>query len=369
MFLREQGPRTAILTLAALASAAIGWSARAQPPPKPDFARDQPWLDRVQRWNGEWVAGGQDGFYVVDLASSALRRFRHPAVDTVLALAECPEAQLLYGTSGKRAKLLRVTEAGEAEEIPVPEAVQAHPEWWHLAVDRTRAVLCNGRGVFWLDVARREWTPVKLRKPLWLSRTDDDPAEVPPEAVVLAGARLFAAINQGEFGGGLFEADLQTGVVNLIGVEDATTGLAMDAGGRLWATWGLSHLDSCGGSLRVQESRRWRLVARCGDLKPEERFNWTLPDHAFNGIAAEGRRVFLVTYTLGVVELDGSRWRLRTPAWPKSLWADALAVEGDTAIVVSSNQGVVVWNLRTGKWKLLRGAPVRVPRKWPEGGG
>jgi hypothetical protein len=136
--------------------------------------------------------------------------------------------------------------------------------------------------------------------------------------------------------------------------ETPATGLALDARGRLWASWGLRHLFGVEGALRVRDGERWTLVSACDNRPSSRPRSWPFHPTSFQSVATAGDRVFVLTSTQGVVELRDGVWRRRTFGWPRGESFVALAIDGDTAIIGTRDAGVLLWNLRSDEKKLLR---------------
>lgn len=312
--------------------------------------REPPDFQRLLRWKDGWVTKA-DRLYAVDPNQVSLEPFEHAGVDVVLEMAESPGASFVFGLKGKKARLVSAKSTSQNPEIALPAEVLRSPTAWRLAVGGDRVVLLGSKLAFSCNLPHCKWSRTKIRQDLWSGRGGTNE----PRAILVYGSQVFVAVNQGEWGGGLWSLALTTGEVSLVeGDSEPATGLALDDEGRVWATWGLAHGVSKQGTLRILEGGKWKLISRTDNLDRKRQENWLLPPTSFESVAIDRGRVFLLTSTLGVVELVDGSWRQRTTDWPGDEYVYALGVQTDTAFIVISFHRVLVWNLRSGAKRVLR---------------
>jgi hypothetical protein len=332
---------------------AIAFALLAAAPSVPEealFVRDHPVLGRLVRWGDGWVVTA-DRAYVVPVTGNELRPVAHPALDRVLEVAESsPTLRVLFGTKGREAKLLSVGASQGATELGLPDAATKGATNWRLAVSGSRVVLVDGRVLFSCELPKCRWSKVDFKQQLWRRRGEPDE----PKAVAVLENEVLIAVDSGEWGGGLWSIDTRRGKVSLVENDsEPATGVTVDRAGRVWATWGQSHMIAAQGTLRVRENGKWKVVARSDNLEPHRHRNWPLEPTSFESVTVVGGRVFVLTSALGVVEMANG-WSIRTMGWPGHQYVTALELSGDTAVIVTFDGGVVLWNLRTGQKSVAR---------------
>ena len=320
--------------------------------------RDQPVLQGLLRWQGGWVAAGNQ-LFTIDVHKKSAAPLEHSGLDAVLDVAEASATALVFGTKGQQAKLVVTNSSVPEVEIPLPVEVLSDPSRWRLAAAGEKVVLISNNLTFSCKVPDYKWSPVRMSQKLMsqeLWRAKDRANLL--KSILICDAQVFVAVDQGEWGGGLWSVELTTGTVSLVEKDsNPATGLALDDKGRVWATWGLAHKMIRQGTLRVLEGDNWRLVSRTDNLDKTRQKNWSLPSTSFNSVTVEQGRIFVLTGTLGVVELVNGSWQQRAIGWSDHQYVTALAMQDDMALIATYNAGVVVWNLCSGEMGALRLRP------------
>lgn len=295
------------------------------------FVRDHAVLARPVRWGDAWAVSA-DRAYLVPLGSGELRPITHPALDLVLDVAESsPNVRLLFGIRGTKATLLSLGSKQGSRELALPAVVAKGVKNWRLAASASRVALFDGRVLLWCELSSCRWSKVELTRQLMRRRREPDQ----PRGMVIVDDEVLVAIDNGEWGGGLWSVNTRTGKASLVENDDEpATGVTVDRLGRVWATWGQSHMIAAQGTLRVRERAKWRVVARSDNMDRGRHQNWSLETTAFESVAVVDDRVFLLTNSLGVVEMRNG-WSVRTKDWPGHQYLTGLAISGDTAIIVS----------------------------------
>ena len=323
---------------------------RQQPVTGPAFVRDQPAFARPTRWNGSWIVRS-DRSYVISIDDGTLKPLGNDALDVVLEVAESHARHLMLGVKDDKLKLVRLEADKTAIDVPLPDFVVQHPAQCELAATESSCLLL-GSSLYSCALPDAHWAETPLDRTLW------NRAGVPcvPRAMAVHDARLYVAIDHGEWGGGLWSIDLKTGKQSLVENDsDPATGLATSDDGRLWATWGQAHMNARQGTLRVLEHGKWKIVVRSDGSTLERKADW--PADAFLAVACNKDRVFVTTRTLGVFELADKSWSRFTIDWASDLRATGLGVDGDTVIITTYDAGVVLWNLRTAEHRFVLTSP------------
>jgi len=319
------------------------------------FPRDQPPIRELSRWNGTFVVEA-DRRYAIDLAAGAAHPLVLPGADEVLAITtQGPSAVALVKRGNGR--LLLATASDRWIERPIPEPLRAATAPLTLAADAGSLVLLAAdrlhrlRGTTWTSVA-----------------VGPHPREMRggPAHVLLAGDRLYLGWDSGEWGGALLVLDATTGQWSVgpdVGTPVHDIERAPD--GTVWVATGLAHLGGRRGALHRHDGTTWTTVAATSNAQHEPNHDWSLPPDSFQSIAfAADGTLHVLTGTLGIVRRNPSgTFYQRTRSWPASryLYVQALELEGDQAIVASSDAGVWLWDLAGGGIRrvVLPGATAR----------
>lgn len=305
------------------------------------FARDQPHIVEMQRWNGGLVVQA-DAFYAIDLGAATASRLAPPDVEAVLAVATMGTTPVaLCKRADGRVLLAREGEAWAPRTLP-DELRTGQTAVTMAANDGGLVVLAPGK----LHRLRgTTWTAVTVAAP---------PREMRGDAahVLLAGDLLYLGWDAGEWGGAVLVLDTRNGRWT-VGPDPGTPAhdIELDRDGKVWVATGLAHLGGLRGALFRQDDGAWTRVAATSNARDAQIVSWSLPPDSFQSVAfdAEGRPNVL-TGTLGIVrQIAAGTFHQRTRSWPASryLYVKALTFEGGTAVIASDDAGVWLWNLAT----------------------
>jgi hypothetical protein len=323
------------------------------------LVHDQPRLRDVVRWNGRWVVKA-DRLYVLDLAAGSVRPLEHPGMDRTLEIVGAGERSFLLGKTMGRRQLVLVSSAGRDMLIDLPlEVMTEAAGGWQLAAGGDRLVITRGPTAFHCKYPGCRWSRLALNPQLFepLCRYNQP-------KLALQGPDLFVGVDCGEWGGALWSVSLESGKATWVDDDGdnpmPVSALATDAKGRLWATWGLSHMMGLQGTVRVREHGGWRLVSSCQNGRPLQTRNWPLFPTSFEGMATSGDRVYLLTATQGIIERANGTWIRRTFGWPRGVGAEALGIDGQTAIIGTRSAGILLWDLVSNTRRVVRMPPAEV---------
>jgi hypothetical protein len=372
------------------ASLALAPPASGQPTTSP---REQRAAVQLLSWNGTLVLkledrppwGPRGSFVVLALDAGLTRPFGVPGLDEVMDLATFGGRPIALGVKSQQLALVAL-ERGTWHSMALPRGLVRAARKLLLTADDKRVVLfdAQSRTVHW--------------------RTNDSwRAQAAPPAVegiadlVIVGDRLYLTYRrsgpEGEFGGGLVELDLETGVAVILvrpgRCTAPSTELARGPDGALWVLEGWPHVGAPIGRLRVLTGGVWRTIAsndhhwarvtkpprtsiehgKARDACPADRgtagaskVNWRLPLTSLGGLAFDERgRPVLLGREIGLMRLEAGSWKRLTSGWPyaKSEGYDFtfLAMVGDTAVMGTDRDGLVLWSLKRRRARLVEVTP------------
>jgi hypothetical protein len=358
--------------------------------------RDQRPAQDIFEWNGQLVVRVGVRQPWQDLVSVSFDKdtatpLAVPGLDQVVDVAAQGTAPVAFGLVKGKPLLLRL-EGGKWQRIPLPTTPLKKPEEVRLAADAQRVALLEGDGT-------AHWRGPKD----WRSA-----AGVPirgQHRLVLVNNQLFIGFDVGEWGGGLVSVNLESGTVTAIvaptGCTTPTKALLRGPDDKLWVLEGQTHMGALTGRLRVfagggwstlastngffdghgvrKVSRQARSGARAHGICPGDKGDffietarWPFPPASFSGLAfdVQGRPVVLAD-DLGLVRLEGTRWKRLTPKWPfphyGKYWDGSwvcLHLSGDTAVLGTYSQGLLVWNLKTKSSRFIAVTSARERISW-----
>jgi hypothetical protein len=316
-------------------------------------------------WNGSVVVrtGGLPPWDLValDLDSGQATPLRVPGLDEVTDVSTFRGQPVALGlVSGRR--VLLVLKSGRWQRLTVPSGLGpsggiliSGSEQWLVLLERQRGV------VHW--TANTAWRTQRLGLPvhgtIHLAVVQD---------------RLFVGHERGEFGGGLVALDLQTGTsVAVLPMSQCTTpvkALERGADGHLWVVQGQCAMDDRRGRVLVLQGTTWKTVAssdasattsapvegggRCGDAPFDlSNINWSFEPAAFSGLSFDERgRPVVLTHPVGLVRLEGGRWRRLVDPWtlaPESGCWNFVKLIGRHAVLGTPGQGMAILDFESGR--------------------
>jgi hypothetical protein len=356
-------------------------------------SREQRAALQLISWNGALVLKLEDrppwglrgSFVMLALDPGLTRPFGVPGLDEVMDLATFDRRPIALGVKNRQLALVAL-EGGSWHSIALPRGVVRGAKKQLLTADEKRVVLYDAQSqtVHWRT------------RDSWRAQT------IPPAVegigdLVIVGDRLYLTYHVsgpgGEFGGGLVELDLETGLATTLvrpgRCTAPSTELARGPDGALWALEGWPHVGAPVGRLRVLTRGRWRMIAsndhiwarvtkpprtsiehgRAQDACPADqttanaaKVNWRLPLTSLGGLAfdEQGRPV-LLGRQIGLVRLEAGKWKRLTPGWPyaksEGYEFTFLALVGDTAVMGTDRDGLVLWSLKRRRARLVEVTP------------
>lgn len=348
--------------------------ASTEPTVDPRFVRDQPNSRGLDVWNGSLVARTSPPLSVNVVAATS-RALDLPKDCQALQLATYGSTPVALCGSARGPAYLAEWTGTRWRERALPQ--EALMDWG------AKPVLLTGGTTLTVVTADHIH---RLAGEDWISRTVSLPGDLHrdfPEHRAESGGRLYFGYDHGEFGGQLVSLDLQRGEWR---DDDADMGEAgslpvrdieIDRDGRLWVVRGLSHLNLLEGALFVLGPGGWQLFASSRGSAPIMMVG-SEPRHSHSAISFssvafdEKNRPHLLSGSAGVVRIEqnGGLTRL-TPEWPGFVYVDGLVIIDHTAAIGTSDSGVLLLNMETGRLYRVsleqQGMPSRTHRLRPNG--
>jgi hypothetical protein len=300
------------------------------------FVRDQPMLSGLSMWGDVIVARGAV-LQTIDLGSASATRLAIEGASSVIDVAETDVRIALVRTE-RGISLLEDRDGWSALEAP-PE-LSTIDAFARIAADRRHLAVLAGDALH----VRRDGR--------WSHYPHDEETMrmgAVPSQLVIAGDRLYAGYDRGEWGGRLLAFDLGTGRVQEIATQREgelalpVRGLGVARDGRLWIARGLAHLGLRRGRLGFLHTEEFTLVSSA-DEEDGARTAWSLEPQAFDAMALDAAdRVYVATGSLGVVRRDAEHWTRLTPGWPSEhVYVSGLLVYGETLVIGLNDAGILL---------------------------
>jgi hypothetical protein len=315
------------------------------------FAEDQPGIGRILEWDGDIVVEA-DRFYTLDLRRLSAAPLELPDVKSIVDLASRGQDRPLALCRDDSGLFLLFRRRGRWQRRNFPANLCANPENCRLVVDPTEMVLVGGRGPEIVRLSPDATVAVKL---------ETRPTLVPPSGRIWLGApqhchldrgRLYIGFDYGEFGGGLWSVDIQSGhtekIHHFTEFDTPVKGLANDRDGRLWAMEGLAHLGLAIGSLSFRSDDGWKLFRNStkGQL-----VNWNLQPSDFEAFTFDDAgRLYVLSGATGLSRYDDGTWTRLTPDWPDPFHCSSVLITPTgTAVIGTRRAGIMLFDTVSGE--------------------
>jgi hypothetical protein len=312
------------------------------------FKHDHPSIGNLVRWDGQIVVQS-DAFYTLDLERAAASVLQLPGAKEIVSLASQEPARPLALCRDADGLFLLVKREAKWQRRELPEAIRKSDRHYKVAADPTAVVLIGGGPtIVRLNAAASEPAEIPLvPKPL---RPEPLAGPGGPSHCLLAAGKLYAGVDMGEWGGGLWAVDIQSGRIKRVplrGGEDLpVTGLAIGPDGRVWALEGSAHLIFRRGAVSFLSDSGWQLFCN----STEDRIkNWNLPPadlHAFS--FDKSGRLYVLSGKLGLARYEDGAWTRLTPGWPDYFGVASLLLPGDgKAVIATYDAGIMLFDLKS----------------------